>query len=142
MSRAEEGSKRATEPAFDHRADALATAGLLVLLRRTLPRRAAVSAQGLGDGTGLDTDVAAHPHPLQGARSPSSDIGISVVDGAGQPSGRRRFLALAVGAIGAAAVAVPGGRRLWAQHVAAARAAVAEERLPPAVRVHRRRGAG
>ncbi|MFE8993192.1 molybdopterin-dependent oxidoreductase [Streptomyces collinus] len=107
-------------------AGALAAGGLLVLLRRTLPRRAAVSAQDLGDDTGPDTDVAAQgTHtPLQDARSPSSDTGISVVDGAGQPSGRRRFLALAVGAIGAAAVAVPGGRRLWAQRVAAARAAV------------------
>ena len=107
-------------------AGAMAAAGLLVLLRRTLPRRAAVSAQDPGDGAGPDTDVAAQgTHtPLQGARSPSSDTGISVVDGAGQPPGRRRFLALAVGAIGAAAVAVPGGRRLWAQRVAAARAAV------------------
>ncbi|MCX5264441.1 MULTISPECIES: molybdopterin-dependent oxidoreductase [unclassified Streptomyces] len=107
-------------------AGALAAAGLLVLLRRTLPRRAAVSAQDLGDDTGPDTDVAApgtHT-PLQGASSRSSDTGISEVDGAGRPPGRRRFLALAVGAIGAAAVAVPGGRRLWAQRVAAARAAV------------------
>lgn len=80
-------------------AGALAAAGLLVLLRRTLPRPAAVSAR---------------------------DPGVS--DGAGQSPGRRRFLALAVGAIGAAAVAVPGGRRLWAQRVAAARAAVV---LPP-----------
>ncbi|WP_328784787.1 molybdopterin-dependent oxidoreductase [Streptomyces canus] len=111
-------------------AGALAAAGLLVLLRRTLPRRAAVSAQDLGDDTGPDADVAAQgTHtPVQGASSPSSDAGISVLDGAGRPPGRRRFLALAVGAIGAAAVAVPGGRRLWAQRVAAARAAVV---LPP-----------
>lgn len=104
---------------------ALAAAGLLVLLRRTLPRRAAVSAPDLGD-TGPDTNVVAQeaPTPVEGARSPSSDAGMSVMDGAGQPPGRRRFLALAVGAIGAAAVAVPGGRRLWAQRVAAARAAV------------------
>lgn len=107
-------------------AGALAAAGLLMLLRRTLPRRAAVSAQDLGDDTGPDTDVAAQgTHtPVQGASSPSSKAGISVLDGAGRPPGRRRFLALAVGAIGAAAVAVPGGRRLWAQRVAAARAAV------------------
>ncbi|MEU6908043.1 molybdopterin-dependent oxidoreductase [Streptomyces coeruleorubidus] len=108
---------------------ALAAAGLLVLLRRTLPRRAAVAAQDLGDDTSPDdTDVAAQGErtPVQGARSPSSDVDadVSVVDGAGQPPGRRRFLVLAVGAIGAAAVAVPGGRRLWAQRVAAARAAV------------------
>ncbi|WP_406165951.1 molybdopterin-dependent oxidoreductase [Streptomyces canus] len=111
-------------------AGALAAAGLLALLRRTLPRRAAVSAQDLGDDTGPDADVAAQgTHtPVQGASSPSSDAGISVLDGAGRPPGRRRFLALAVGAIGAAAVAVPGGRRLWAQRVAAARAAVV---LPP-----------
>lgn len=104
---------------------ALAAAGLLVLLRRTLPRRAAVSAPDLGD-TGPDTNVVAQeaPTPVESARSPSSDAGMSVMDGAGQPPGRRRFLALAVGAIGAAAVAVPGGRRLWAQRVAAARAAV------------------
>ncbi|MCX4978063.1 molybdopterin-dependent oxidoreductase [Streptomyces sp. NBC_00620] len=104
---------------------ALAAAGLLVLLRRTLPRRAAVSAPDLGD-TGPDTNVVAQeaPTPVEGARSPSSDADMSVMDGAGQPPGRRRFLALAVGAIGAAAVAVPGGRRLWAQRVAAARAAV------------------
>jgi DMSO/TMAO reductase YedYZ molybdopterin-dependent catalytic subunit len=109
-------------------AGALAAAGLLVLLRRTLPRPAAVSAQDLGVGkdTGPDTDVAAQgSHTrVQGARPPSSDTGISVANGAGQSPGRRRFLALAVGAIGAAAVAVPGGRRLWAQRVAAARAAV------------------
>ncbi|MFE1962521.1 molybdopterin-dependent oxidoreductase [Streptomyces sp. NPDC059479] len=107
-------------------AGALTAAGLLVLLRRTRPRRAAVSAHDLRDDTGLDTDVAAQeaPIPVQGARSPSSDAGISVVDGARQPPGRRRFLALAGGAIGAAVVAVPGGRRLWAQRVAAARAAV------------------
>lgn len=111
-------------------AGALAAVGLLALLRRTLPRRAAVSAQDLGDDTGPDADVAAQgTHtPVQGASSPSSDAGISVLDGAGRPPGRRRFLALAVGAIGAAAVAVPGGRRLWAQRVAAARAAVV---LPP-----------
>ncbi|MCX5562374.1 molybdopterin-dependent oxidoreductase [Streptomyces sp. NBC_00038] len=104
---------------------ALAAAGLLVLLRRTLPRRAAVSAPDLGD-TGPETNVPAQeaPTPVQGARSPSSDAGMPVVDGAGQPPDRRRFLALAVGAIGAAAVAVPGGRRLWAQRVAAARDAV------------------
>ncbi|MDX3308563.1 hypothetical protein ACWGH3_06620 [Streptomyces sp. NPDC054884] len=107
-------------------AGALAAAGLLVLLRRTLPRRAAVSAQDRGDDTGPDPHVAAQgTHtPVQGAGSPSSEAGNSVLDGAGQPPGRRRFLALAVGAIGAAAVAVPGGRRLWAQRVAAARAAV------------------
>ncbi|MFE4831206.1 molybdopterin-dependent oxidoreductase [Streptomyces sp. NPDC056672] len=107
-------------------AGALTAAGLLVLLRRTRPRRAAVSAQDLGDDTGPDTDVAAQeaPIPVQGAGSPSSDAGISVVDGARQPPGRRRFLALVGGAIGAAVVAVPGGRRLWAQRVAAARAAV------------------
>ncbi|MDQ0829007.1 DMSO/TMAO reductase YedYZ molybdopterin-dependent catalytic subunit [Streptomyces achromogenes] len=107
-------------------AGALAAAGLLVLLRRTLPRRAAVSAQDLGDDTGPDADVAAQgTHTLvQGAGSPSSDAGVSVLDGAGRPPGRRRFLALAIGAIGAAAVAVPGGRGLWAQRVAAARAAV------------------
>ncbi|WLW57972.1 molybdopterin-dependent oxidoreductase [Streptomyces sp. YU58] len=106
-------------------AGALAAAGLLVLLRRTLPRRAAVSAQDLGDDTSPDTDVAAQgTHtPVRGVCSPSSDAANSVLDGAGQ-TGRRRFLALAVGAIGAAAVAVPGGRRLWAQRVAAARAAV------------------
>jgi hypothetical protein len=88
------------------------------------PRRGV--AEDLGDGTGPDTDAAAQgTHtPVQGARSPSSDSDISVVGGAGRPPGRRRFLALAVGAIGAAAVAVPGGRRLWAQRVAAARAAV------------------
>ncbi|WP_413810812.1 molybdopterin-dependent oxidoreductase [Streptomyces sp. OE57] len=110
---------------------ALAAAGLLVLLRGTLPRRAAVLAQDQGDHTGPDTDVASQeaPTPVQGAPSPSPDAGMSVADGAGQPPGRRRFLALAVGAIGAAAVAVPGGRRLWAQRVAAARAAVV---LPPA----------
>lgn len=104
---------------------ALAAAGLLVLLRRTLPRRAAVSAPDLGD-TGPDTNVPAQETStlVQGARSTSSDAGMSVVEGAGQPPDRRRFLALAVGAIGAAAVAVPGGRRLWAQRVAAARAAV------------------
>ncbi|MEU0027088.1 molybdopterin-dependent oxidoreductase [Streptomyces sp. NPDC006335] len=106
-------------------AGALAAAGLLVLLRRTLPRRAAVPAQGLGDDTGPDTDVAAQgTHtPVRGVGSPSSDAANSVLDGAGQ-TGRRRFLALAVGALGSAAVAVPGGRRLWAQRVAAARAAV------------------
>ncbi|WP_326663334.1 molybdopterin-dependent oxidoreductase [Streptomyces canus] len=111
-------------------AGALTAAGLLVLLRRTLPRRAAVSAQDPGHDAGPDTDVAAQgTHtPVQGASSPSSKAGISVLDGAGRPAGRRRFLALAVGAIGAAAVAVPGGRRLWAQRVAAARAAVV---LPP-----------
>ncbi|WP_406224498.1 molybdopterin-dependent oxidoreductase [Streptomyces canus] len=111
-------------------AGALTAAGLLVLLRRTLPRRAAVSAQDPGHDAGPDTDVAAQgTHtPVQGASSPSSKAGISVLDGAGRPPGRRRFLALAVGAIGAAAVAVPGGRRLWAQRVAAARAAVV---LPP-----------
>jgi DMSO/TMAO reductase YedYZ molybdopterin-dependent catalytic subunit len=111
-------------------AGALTAAGLLVLLRRTLPRRAAVSAQDPGHDAGPDTDVAAQgTHtPVQGASSPSSMAGISVLDGAGRPPGRRRFLALAVGAIGAAAVAVPGGRRLWAQRVAAARAAVV---LPP-----------
>jgi DMSO/TMAO reductase YedYZ molybdopterin-dependent catalytic subunit len=107
-------------------AGALAAAGLLVLLRRTLPRRGAVSAQDRGDDTGPDTYVAAQgTHtPVQGAGSPSSEAGNSVLDGAGQPPGRRRFLALVVGAIGAAAVAAPGGRRLWAQRVAAARAAV------------------
>ena len=107
-------------------AGALTAAGLLVLLRRTLPRRSSGSAQDLGDDTGPDSDVAAQeaPTPVQGARSPSSDVGISVVDGARQPPGRRRFLVLAGGAIGAAVVAVPGGRRLWAQRVAAARAAV------------------
>ncbi|MGW1616817.1 molybdopterin-dependent oxidoreductase [Streptomyces sp. NPDC002285] len=111
-------------------AGALAAAGLLVLLRGTLPGRAAISAQDSGDGTGSDTDVAAQEAPtlVQGAGSASSDAGIPVVDGVGQPPGRRRFLALAVAAIGAAVVAVPGGRLLWAQRVAAARAAVV---LPP-----------
>ncbi|WP_323186191.1 molybdopterin-dependent oxidoreductase [Streptomyces sp. NBC_01373] len=111
-------------------AGALTAAGLLVLLRRILPRRSSGSAQDQGNDTGADSDVAAHeaPTPVQGARSPSSDVGMSVVDGPRQPPGRRRFLALAGGAIGAAVVAVPGGRRLWAQRVAAARAAVV---LPP-----------
>lgn len=104
-------------------AGALAAAGLLVLLRRTLPRPVPVSAQDLGNDTGPDTDVAAQG-PVQGARSPSSDAGISVVNGARQPPGRRRFLTLAAGAIGAAVVAVPGGRWLWAQRVAEARATV------------------
>ncbi|MFC9842809.1 molybdopterin-dependent oxidoreductase [Streptomyces sp. NPDC060223] len=108
-------------------AGALAAAGLLVLLRRTLPRRAATSdGEDLREGTGPDRDVAAQelPVPVPGGRSQSSDAGIPGVDGARQPPGRRRFLALAGGAIAAAAVAVPGGRRLWAQRVAAARAAV------------------
>lgn len=111
-------------------AGALTAAGLLVLLRRTLPRRAAASAQDPGHDTGPNTDMVVHegPTPEQGARSPSADVGIPAVDGARQPPGRRRFLVLAGGAIGAAVVAVPGGRRLWAQRVAAARAAVV---LPP-----------
>ncbi|MFI6435197.1 molybdopterin-dependent oxidoreductase [Streptomyces sp. NPDC050759] len=111
-------------------AGALTAAGLLVLLRRTLPRRAAASAPDPRDDTGPDTDMAVQegPTPVPGARSPSSDVGVPVVDGARQPPGRRRFLVLAGGAIGAAVVAVPGGRRLWAQRVAAARAAVV---LPP-----------
>ncbi|MGW3942637.1 molybdopterin-dependent oxidoreductase [Streptomyces phaeochromogenes] len=106
-------------------AGALAAAGLLALLRRTLPRRAVVSARDLSDDTGPDGGGAAQqvPAPVQGVRLPSSDTGVPVVDGVGQPPGRRRFLVLAYGAIGAAAVAVPGGRRLWAQRVAAARAA-------------------
>lgn len=105
---------------------ALAAAGLLALLRRTLSRRAAVSARDLSDDTGPDGGGAAEevPAPVQGVRLPSSDTGVPAVDGVGQPPGRRRFLVLAYGAIGAAAVAVPGGRRLWAQRVAAARAAV------------------
>lgn len=107
-------------------AGALTAAGLLVLLCRTLPRPAAASAQDLGNDTGPDTDVTAQeaPTPVQDARSLSSDADISVVDGARRPPGRRRFLVLAGGAIGAAAVAVPAGRRIWAQRVAAARAAV------------------
>ncbi|UUU36604.1 molybdopterin-dependent oxidoreductase [Streptomyces sp. CA-210063] len=108
-------------------AGALTAAGLLVLLRRTLPRPAAASAQDLGNDTGPDTDVTAQegPTPVQGARSPSSDADISVnVDGARRPPGRRRFLVLAGGAMGAAVAAVPGGRQIWAQRVAAARAAV------------------
>ncbi|WP_338682774.1 molybdopterin-dependent oxidoreductase [Streptomyces acidiscabies] len=107
-------------------AGALAAAGLLVLLRRTLPRRAAIPAQDPGDDTGPDTDAAARgaDTPVQGARSPSSDAGVPVMEGAGQPPGRRRFLALAGGAIAAAVTAVPVGRLLWAQRVAAARAAV------------------
>ncbi|MFM9694993.1 molybdopterin-dependent oxidoreductase [Streptomyces europaeiscabiei] len=105
---------------------ALAAAGLLALLRRTLPGRAVVSARDLSDDTGPDGGGAAQqvPAPVQGVRLPSSDADVPVVDGVGQPPGRRRFLVLAYGAIGAAAVAVPGGRRLWAQRVAAARAAV------------------
>ncbi|WP_328749173.1 molybdopterin-dependent oxidoreductase [Streptomyces sp. NBC_00285] len=103
---------------------ALAAAGLLVLLRRTLPRPAAGSAQGIGADTGPQAlDAAAY-----GADAPVPSAATPGGAGAGQPAGRRRFLALAVGAIGAAAVAVPGGRRLWAQRVAAARAAVV---LPP-----------
>ncbi|WP_155055382.1 molybdopterin-dependent oxidoreductase [Streptomyces blattellae] len=125
-------------------AGALAAAGLLMLLRRNLPGRAAVSAQelrapeapdaseapeALGEGTGPDTDVAAQeapdaPTPVQGTPSPSSDAGVPVVEGARPLPDRRRFLVLAYGAIGAAAVAVAGGRRLWAQRVAAARDAV------------------
>ena len=113
-------------------AGALAAAGLLVLLRRTLPRPAAVSAQDLGVATTparTRTWRRREPtppcrEPVHRRRTPASRW----LDGAGRPPGRRRFLALAVGAIGAAAVAVPGGRRLWAQRVAAARAAVV---LPP-----------
>ncbi|MEU1343985.1 molybdopterin-dependent oxidoreductase [Streptomyces sp. NPDC005827] len=105
---------------------ALAAAGLLVLLRRTLPRPAAALAPGLGKDTGTDTDTATRQADTseQDAQSASSETGVPVVDGAGEPTARRRFLALAVGAIGVAAVAVPGGRRLWAQRVAAARDAV------------------
>ncbi|MET9085886.1 molybdopterin-dependent oxidoreductase [Streptomyces sp. NPDC004237] len=106
---------------------ALASAGLLVLLRRTLPHPV---VRDVEDDADPDTAAAAQRAntSVQGARSPSSDAGISVVDGAVQPAGRRRFLALSIGAIGAAAVALPVGRRLWAQRVAAARAAVV---LPP-----------
>jgi DMSO/TMAO reductase YedYZ molybdopterin-dependent catalytic subunit len=107
-------------------AGVLASAGLLVLLRRTRPRPAVVSAQDLGGSTGPETDGAVQeaPTPVEGARPPSSDAGIPLVDGVGQPPDRRRFLTLAGAAIGAAVVAVPGGRLLWAQRVAAARAAV------------------
>ncbi|MET9088009.1 molybdopterin-dependent oxidoreductase [Streptomyces sp. NPDC004237] len=97
---------------------ALAAAGLLALLRRTLPAPSAVSARDLGEESAPETDAAA-----RGTGS-SSDADTPVVDGTGQAAGRRRFLTLAIGAIGAAAVAVPGGRRLWAQRVAAARDAV------------------
>ncbi|MGW7291788.1 molybdopterin-dependent oxidoreductase [Streptomyces xiamenensis] len=102
-------------------AGALAAAGLLALLRRTLPRRTAVSAQDLGDSTSTITEAAEQEAPTC---SPATDTGISVVDGVRQAQSRRRFFALAGGAIGAALVAVPGGRQLWAQRVAAARTAV------------------
>ncbi|MET7477028.1 molybdopterin-dependent oxidoreductase [Streptomyces sp. NPDC005648] len=107
-------------------AGALAAAGLLVLLRRSLPRPAAARPHDLGNDTGPETDPATQrtDPSLRGARSAASETDGPVVDDVRQPTGRRRFLALAVGAIGAAAVAVPGGRRLWAQRVAAARDAV------------------
>ncbi|MDT0610862.1 sulfite oxidase [Streptomyces lancefieldiae] len=108
-------------------AGALTAAGLLVLLHRTLPRPAASPAQAVGDSEGPGLDVAAHEAtaPGQGANAPSPYTRVPAVDGT---RSRRRFLVLAAGSIGAAMVAVPGGRRLWAQRVAAARAAVV---LPP-----------
>ncbi|MET8979408.1 molybdopterin-dependent oxidoreductase [Streptomyces sp. NPDC004539] len=92
---------------------ALAAGGLLVVLRRTVPGRAAVRER-VGD-TDPDTDTA--PRRVAVEAVPEEDTGTPA-------AGRRRFLTLAVGAIGVAAVAVPGGRRLWASRVAAARDAV------------------
>ncbi|MER5789565.1 molybdopterin-dependent oxidoreductase [Streptomyces sp. NPDC001980] len=113
-------------------AGALAATGLLVLLRRTLPPAVEVPArdeENAANATGPGPDT-----PERGANTPVRDMpvrdtpspaaGDSALAGVGQPGDRRRFLALVVGAIGAAALAVPGGRRLWAQRVAAARDAV------------------
>jgi len=105
---------------------ALAAAGLLMLLRRTQPPPVEVPAPDEAGVAAPDpgTAVQAVAAVGRGDSAPSSDSGVPAGDGAPRERARRRFLALSLGAIGAAVVAVPGGRWLWSQRVAAARDAV------------------